>query len=322
MKFGNGEELPRYRELPVGPGGGWLGWHLFGPEDQLGLFNLQTPERVIEATRLVRTGKVFPLSPRLNLVDPPLFNRGRYQHHLLQAADGFDDYLDHYYLQGSAHWDSLAHVPYTPDAYYNGVTANQIVEGNRNTIDQWSARGIVGRAVLLDLTKAETRSGRPFTMDIDKAFTVADLESAQHAAGVRIREGDVLLVHTGYLGWYAQQSPLVRAELADEWKMRAPGLEHTEAMAEYLWDLHVCAIAADNPAVEQWPMDDQVELAPFGSLHRILIGSFGMALGELWWLSDLARECTEDDVYEMLVVAAPLHLPGGIGSPANAIAIK
>jgi hypothetical protein len=47
-----------------------------------------------------------------------------------------------------------------------------------------------------------------------------------------------------------------------------------------------------------------------------------MALGELWWLDDLAADCARDGVYETFFVAAPLNAPGGIGSPANAIAIK
>jgi hypothetical protein len=54
----------------------------------------------------------------------------------------------------------------------------------------------------------------------------------------------------------------------------------------------------------------------------MLIGQFGMALGELWWLRDLAGDCAADGIYEMFLVSAPLNAPGGIGSPANAVAIK
>lgn len=47
-----------------------------------------------------------------------------------------------------------------------------------------------------------------------------------------------------------------------------------------------------------------------------------MALGELWSLDALAADCAQDGVYEMFFTAAPLHVSGGIGSPANALAIK
>jgi hypothetical protein len=102
----------------------------------------------------------------------------------------------------------------------------------------------------------------------------------------------------------------------------APGVAHTEAVCEYLWNSHAAAIAADNFAVEVFPADYDPAAHPFGFLHHVLIGLFGMALGELWWLADLARDCAADGVYEAFLVSAPLNAPGGIGSPASAVAIK
>jgi hypothetical protein len=67
----------------------------------------------------------------------------------------------------------------------------------------------------------------------------------------------------------------------------APGVEHTEEMARYLWDNQIMAVASDTFAVEVWPPAWGDESVPFGFLHRVLIGQFGMALGELWWLDDL-----------------------------------
>ena len=54
----------------------------------------------------------------------------------------------------------------------------------------------------------------------------------------------------------------------------------------------------------------------------MLIGQFGMALGELWWTEALAADCGGDGVYEGLLVSAPMNGPGAIGSPANALIIK
>jgi kynurenine formamidase len=101
----------------------------------------------------------------------------------------------------------------------------------------------------------------------------------------------------------------------------APGLERSEAVCEYLWNSHAAAIACDTFGVEVFPAD-RAQAHPFGFLHTILIGQFGMALGELWWLADLAGDCSADGIYEMFLVSAPMNAPGGIGSPANAVAIK
>jgi hypothetical protein len=81
-------------------------------------------------------------------------------------------------------------------------------------------------------------------------------------------------------------------------------------------------VAADNPALEVWPPDIGPEQMPFGFLHRMLIGQFGMAIGELWWLDDLARSCRRDGRYTSFLTAAPNNVAGGIGSSANALAIK
>ena len=93
-------------------------------------------------------------------------------------------------------------------------------------------------------------------------------------------------------------------------------------MARYLWDSGIMAIASDTFSVEVWPPDFSEEAFPFGFLHRVLIGQFGMALGELWWLDDLADDCAQDGIYECLLTSAPLNAKGGIGSPPNALAIK
>jgi hypothetical protein len=71
-----------------------------------------------------------------------------------------------------------------------------------------------------------------------------------------------------------------------------------------------------------WPADWRKESRPFGFLHRMLIGQFGMALGELWWLDDLARDCRDDGRYTSFFSSAPLNVAGGVSSPPNAVAIK
>jgi kynurenine formamidase len=99
--------------------------------------------------------------------------------------------------------------------------------------------------------------------------------------------------------------------------MECPGLDAHRETAAWLWDHRIAAIAADNPAVEAQKVD-----AAVGFQHRRLIPLLGMALGEFWFLDDLASDCAEDGVYEFMLVAAPLNIPGGVGSPANAYAIK
>lgn len=58
-----------------------------------------------------------------------------------------------------------------------------------------------------------------------------------------------------------------------------------------------------------------------GFLHYRLIPLLGMAVGELFALDILADHCARAGVYEGLFVAAPIQKTGGVGSPANAVAL-
>jgi kynurenine formamidase len=317
-------ELPRYKELPPASRGGRSAWGLFGPDDDLGLINLITPDRVKAAASLVRTGRIFPLDLPLGTIAPPLArNRGTPRHTVLHqpGAIGFDDVYDNFYPQASSQWDSLGHIGYGPGEFYNGATEADVLAGRRNTIEQWARHGVAGRAVLLDIPRAMAKAGREYEPGESTPIGVEELELARQLAGLEICPGDIILLHTGFGAWYSDQAMAARERLPGQ--LRAPGLAHTEAVAEYVWDLHIAAIATDTFAVELWPVDRSLAAKhPFGFLHRVLIGQFGMALGELWWLADLAESCATDRVYESFLVSAPMNAPGGIGSPANAVAIK
>jgi kynurenine formamidase len=322
---GHGRRRPRYDELPPAGRGGRSGWGLFGPEDSAGLLNMQSAETVLAAAGLVRKGLVFPLDAPLDAVDPPLdSDRGIPRHRVLHGPgpglEGLDDVFDNFYPQASSQWDSLAHIAYSPGVFYNGATDDDVLSGARNTIDHWARRGIATRGVLLDLPRALGAGHEAHDQDPTTAFRVSDLERAREHAGVAYSPGCIILLRTGFLGWYRGQPYRARARLARH--LRAPGVEHTEDMARYLWDSGAMGVACDTFAVEVWPADFSREAFPFGFLHRILIGQFGMALGELWWLDDLAADCARDGVHEFLLTSAPLNFRGGIGSPPNALAIK
>jgi kynurenine formamidase len=313
-------ELPRYDDLPAASKGGRSGWGVFGADDNVGLLNLQTPQRVIDAAGLIRKGALFPLDAPVNAFSPPIAaTRGIPRHRVLHVPGtlGFDDVLDNFFPQGSSQWDSLGHVGYDADVYYNGATEDDVATGRRNTIEHWARRGIAGRGVLLDMPRTFEAAGRTYDPGTNTAYSVEDLEAARQRAGVDYRPGDILVLHTGFAAWYVNQSLESRGPVARN--MTTPGIAQTEEMCRYLWNSHVAAVVSDTFAVEVFPADRS---SPIGFLHRILIGQFGMALGELWWTEDLAADCAADRVCEFFVCSAPLHMPGGIGSTANALAIK
>ena len=56
-------------------------------------------------------------------------------------------------------------------------------------------------------------------------------------------------------------------------------------------------------------------------LHQYFLSLFGLNIGELWDLKGLSAQCARSKKYTFLMTSIPLNVPGGIGSPPNALAI-
>jgi hypothetical protein len=81
----------------------------------------------------------------------------------------------------------------------------------------------------------------------------------------------------------------------------------------------VAAVAADNYAVEVRPS----ELPPFRvPFHICAIPNMGLTLGEIFFLDELAADCAGDGRYAFLLVAPPLPVTAGVGTPINPYAAQ
>ena len=310
--------LPTYAELSAredAPRG--ANWGVFGPDDQLGTINFLTPERVVAARACIRKGVSFGLNWRIDLPDPPLFGRGAHRHTVKQLEPGYvlDDYLDSFYPQRSSQWDSLAHAGHPRHGFYNFASVAQCEAGERNGIEHLARRGIAGRGVLLDVARHQERKGAPIDPRAPFRITPELLDEVAAAEGVTLRAGDILLVRSGWMAGYLALDAAGRAALQEE--MRFPGLDASIAMAGWLWDHRLAAVAGDGPAVEFNPPDPAT-----GWLHVRALAYLGMPFGEMWDIEALAADCAADRVYDCFLASEPLHIPGGIGSPPNAVAIK
>ena len=97
----------------------------------------------------------------------------------------------------------------------------------------------------------------------------------------------------------------------------SPGVSvHT---APWMHAKEIAAVAADNYAVEVRPS----QLPPFRSpFHICAIPNMGLTLGEIFYLEELATDCAADARYAFLLVAPPLPVTRGVGTPINPYAIK
>jgi kynurenine formamidase len=322
-------DLPDYDDLPAVPGAPpGSAWGLWGEDDRLGCLNLLTPERVAAAARLVERGEVFSLNLALHLPDPPLFGRGAYTHEVTGEDDGpsHDDVLSSWNTQASSQWDGFRHIRHPVHGWFGGVP-----EGGHG-MHLWAERGLAGRGVLADVGRWRAAQGRPLRMDEPDPIEPDDLLATLAAQGTAVEPGDVLLVRTGWLGWYRGLDADARAAMAVA--HANPGLRPGQETARTLWNLHVAAVAADNPSLEVWPpaalaTPEEVDAVradrsrmPEIFVHTALLPLLGLPIGELFDLDRLADDCAADGRYTFLFTSAPLNLRAGVASPPNALAIK
>lgn len=315
------DRIPKYDELPViSENGERHNRGIFGQDDELGTINFLTPERVRKAASLVHTGAVFNLCLPLNQPNPPL-NPGRkpYRHTFLVLDHNLrDDVVDNFYPQASSQIDGLQHLRYPEFGFYNGRQDAEIAQGVLS-IQRWAEHGIAGRGVLIDVPRYLAKQGTHFSPQESFAIMPDLLSAVAASEGVVFQPGDILLLRTGWLGFYLQLTQAERVSLAAVKlsEFSNPGLYAGREMAAFLWNHQVAMVAADTRAVEQVPRQRDV-----GWLHHRLIPLLGMPLGEFWFLEELAKDCAEDGIYQFMVVVIPWNMPEGVGSPANAVAIK
>jgi kynurenine formamidase len=306
---------PKYADLPDGSA-----WALL--DERMGSLGLLTEERVASAAQLVRSGRRFPLDLPLHLPSPPFFGREPFRHEIFDLGmdNVLDDRLDNFFPQCSTQWDGFGHFGHPEMGFFGGRSADD-VKGATSGVEAWAETGIAGRGVLLDVARQIDVPG-------DDAFMVTTdhLASTITAQGVELREGDVLCVRVGWISWYKALEDSGRAAVSAGSQdytfenFRTPGLGPGPAIAEFLWDHGVAAIAVDNPGVE--PFGPGMFGGPTDSVHTRVLALLGIPLGEFFDLDALADDCAGDGVYEFLFTSKPLGIRGGLGSPPNAMAIK
>src|SRR5205809_821881 len=176
-------------------------WGRWGPDDERGTLNLITPQQTKRAAALVREGVAVSCAWPLN-TEVDVENRMPATHLMLRAGDvvaevetsSTADYLALApHGQAHSHLDALCHVAWKGKIYNNrpvSVVTSMGALKNAITIGQ---NGIVTRGVLLDLPALNNvewlEPGTPILPE--------NLEAAESAEGLRVGEGDVLLVRTG-----------------------------------------------------------------------------------------------------------------------------
>lgn len=282
----------------------------WGADDEIGAANRLNPQKVLEATKLVTTGKTYRLGIPVDRSTPAFPPRSLAITVLMPGQEQGKtfggnkmSYLDDMFngwLGIGTQLDSLAHLG-TDGTFYNKRQAKDFVEVTgvkKMGIDKIPP--IVTRGVLLDMAK---HKGKQQLLE-GEIITADEIKAAQQAQGVQIREGDVAILHTGWLSMlYTDPKRYGAGE---------PGID--VGAAEYLASLNVVAVGADTWGVEAVPFKtDRVWEG-----HQVLLARNGIYIIE----TVDTRALIQDGVTEFLFVLGQPLYTGAVQAIINPVAIK
>lgn len=305
--------------LAIGGGASAQDWtkSKWGEKDEIGAANHVTPQSVLAASKLIKTGKTYPLGivvdkntpafpPRslsVTVLQPnQITTRG-----LGPTDTSYNDDIFMGWLGIGPQIDGLGHIGIN-HVYYNGTKAADFAKTDGLTkFGIEKIPPIVARGVLLDMAGYYgvklVKEGTPYTRE--------DIMGAAKKQGVEIRKGDVVLFHSGWLNLLDGKDgtkPDAKRYVSTE-----PGVG--KSGAQYLIEKDVVAVGADTWGVEAVPFEKGVGVF---EIHQMLIPKNGIYI-----LENLdTRAMVADQAWEFMFVLGAARIRGAVQMIINPVAIR
>lgn len=299
--------------------GPWWPHPIWGAGDQSGGSNWITPEKVVEALKMVKTGKIYEIG-QVYERGMPLFGERTYSIFTNQAGPfgknglmGHDDFLCAEIGQVGTQFDGPGHIGMhmtmadgaVKDVYYNGFTVQDDMEGmyGLQMLGVENIKPYITRGVLVDIAGYKNVDTLPNSYEV----TMADVQGALSKQGIAessITDGDALFFNYGWSKLW--KDPV-------KYNNNPPGIGME--VAKWVVEKKATMVGSDSWPTEVWPNPNPDLVVP---VHQELITKNGIFnLENMVFDSVIA-----DGVYEFLFVFTPIRFKGGTGSPARPLAIR
>ncbi|KAL3444492.1 hypothetical protein BJX65DRAFT_297629 [Aspergillus insuetus] len=315
------DELPNKRQYwPAAPG---------SAEEGIGMLRILTPDIIANAARTqIQTGERVCLNWDLENLNPPGFKRKPFEHKVKWVAEGiaFDDEY-HFNPQQSSQWDGFRHhngpAPTSEDSsrklFYGGTTAEEIQDpqNSRIGIGFWAKKGIAGRGVLIDYVSWAEKRGLPINaLAQDQISLDVVLEIAKESQ-IEFQRGDIFFLRVGLPQTWAGMNEAQKQEYSAQPMPKHAGIEQSERVLRFFWDNHFAAVASDAVSFEVFP-----PLNPEFDLHHHLLAGWGVPIGEMFDLEELAQMCKEHGRWTFFVSSSPLNCKNGVSNMMVALTLE
>jgi kynurenine formamidase len=281
------------------------------PDDRRGALNHLGPAQIRAAASEVRLGRTVSLAAPIEH-HASADNPDPAQYRMVQVpgagADGLEFAADRIAMNihgnADSHIDALCHVSFD-GTLYNGVPASVVTAAGALELSiAIAADGIVGRGVLLDIPRLR---GVPWLEPGDHV-TPGDITAAERDQGVRVGQGDILLVRVGHKQ---------RRKECGAWDAATTRAGLHPSVMSLLAERQIAVLGSDSNNDTAPSVAEGVEFP----VHVLAINALGLLLLDYLQFDELVPLCEEAGRWSFLCVIAPLRLPTGTGSPVNPIAI-
>jgi kynurenine formamidase len=290
-------------------------WGRWGDDDAAGTLNLITPEVTRRATALIEEG--VSVSAALELTPGEMGPHGSasVMHHMLRTYDvaspatpqgAVADYVAFSpHGHSVTHLDAFCHMAFRGQVY-NGVAVEDAVKSTGAVFGglEPTGNGIVSRGVLLDIPRSLDRDW----LEPGETVTASHLEFASQAAGVTLRDGDILLVRTGR---FARQRKLGSWNTFTDLAGLAP-----DALP-WIRDHGIALVASDGTSETNPSPVENVN----NPIHMGLLVSMGVHMIDAADLEALGAACAQRSRWEFFMAIVPARMPAATGMPVNPLAI-
>ena len=299
----------------------------WGPNDQTGATNRVTPAVTKAAAAEIQEGKVvvmsYPLTDGI-----PLFGT-RFTKTILTATtlapgaalgENQLTYMEDTWLSQShvgTHLDGLGHIG-RKDCYFNQIAMGKfITQNNMTKLGLEHLKSFATRGVLVDMVKVYQQAGKfkgnsackKPCLDKGTVITSADIQAGLKMYNATLREGDIVIVHTGW-GDLFEQYPAQNAT----YNSGEPGIG--KDAAKWLVGQKIVAVGADTWGVEVIPGEDPKEAF---IVHNIILTDAGIHILENVRTDLMADEA---DRTKRATFFFSMTVPKAVGLTGNFVAIE
>jgi len=292
----------------------------WGAADEAGASNWITPEKVLDAAKWIRDGRIFRIG-RVYEAGMPMFGARAFTLRIPGGPTGGpfggnklvynDEFLATEVGQTGTQFDGLGHIgiqvgrdgDMNEVRYYNGFTQMQV--GGANGLQKIGIEKVKPFFTRGHLFDVEAVKGRMW--EAGEEIKLADIRAAMQRQGIAetdIKQGDAVFFQTGWSKLWMKNN--------DKFNGGEPGIGME--VARWCIEKGVCLTGADSWATEVVPNPDKNLAFP---VHGELIAKHGIFNHENLFFEELiaARK------YQFVYVFSPAPIKGGTGSNGGPMAI-